>query len=156
MLIAGLIVDAVGCVFLFLGIFFWVTGKKNWKDPAVTNGRIVDMCLDNISYKKAFLANTGDSDGFKTGISGVGEEGTAFPVFSYTVNGVEYRTTGNVAYERRLVRKRIGQDCMVYYDPQDPRRASLSKTSALAVLGKIFVIVGLFLISFGIPFLCMR
>lgn len=113
------------------------------------------MCLDNIGYKKAFVAKGGDSGEIKTGVNEVGKDRAAFPVFSYRVNGVDYRAVGNVAYEYRVIKKRIGQDCTAYYDPQNPQRASLSKNSTLAVLGKIFVPIGVYLILFGISFLFM-
>lgn len=52
------------------------TGKKNWKDLAVTNGQIVDMCLGNIGYKKVFVAKGGNSGELKTGVSEVGKDRT--------------------------------------------------------------------------------
>ncbi len=149
MQVAGWILVGIGCICGILGGLFWGIGKGSGKKKAVTDGRIVDLCFDHVNY------NMGGSGRVKAGIKGAGTMRTAYPVFSYTVNGVEYRKAGTVAYNRGTVKKKIGKDCKVYYDPQNPNKASLGKNSVWAVLGKVFLPVGLGLLLLGLLFLML-
>lgn len=65
-------------------------------------------------------------------------------VFEYTVDGVTYKRAEGIRYNKGAVEKCIGKEVVVYYDPDNPMRASLSS-------GKGYKITYLILLIAGIP-----
>lgn len=149
MKIAGLILIGIGIIFWFLAFLFRIIGKRSGKKSAV-EGCIIDMCFDNVNF------NMGGSGNIRAGIMGTGDVTNYYPVFSYTINGVEYKRAGNISYNRGRLKKKIGQTCMVYYDPKNPQKASLSKNSAFTIISRVFMPVGFGLFILGMIFLSIR
>lgn len=142
MLIAGSIAMICGVVFFILGITFFVLEKKTWKSTVQTEGRVVDMCMNAIGY------NNGKS--VRTGESGTGNR---CPIYSYYVNGREYRRASNVAYNKGYVRSMMNKPVMVYYNPENPEQFCLGKMTAFAFVGIVFCGLGVLFMGMGMVFI---
>ena len=91
----------------------------------------------------AFSFNHGGIGDAQIGISlGTGGAENRCPIFTYQVNGVEYRRASNVSWNRQQIERKMNQPRTVYYDPVNPSVATLSKQSVLSVVGKIFLLIG--------------
>lgn len=142
MLIAGIIVLGIGTLFCFMGIVFWLVGHRPCTGQ--TDGTVIGFCRSAQSF------NNGGFDKLSTmpGSQNIGTR-TRYPVIEYTVNGVLYRRANPVAYNCAMVQRLLGQPRAVYYDPERPERASLSKYSVFRILGTIFIVIGAVLALIG-------
>lgn len=64
-------------------------------------------------------------------------------VFEYTVDGVTYERAEGVRYNKGAVEKCIGKEVIVYYDAENPMRASLSSGKGYKITYLILLIVGI-------------
>lgn len=111
-IIAGCIVIGVSIIFLLIGAVLFAVGKITWKCTGETTGKIIGMCLNAFSFNQG---GTGDAE---IGISlGAGGAGNRCPVFTYQVNGMEYRRASNVSWNRQQIKRKMNQQRAVYYDP---------------------------------------
>lgn len=135
----------VGMLFLVLGIIFVMVGKVSFKCTAATEGSIIDMCYNAYDY------NNGGSGNRAVGIYvGDSDPGMYCPIFTYRVNGMEYTRASNVSWNRGQIKRKMNKPRTIYYNPENPKQASLTKQSALAIMGKIFILVGAVSIAVGI------
>lgn len=147
MMIAGFILLGLGIGFLILGLIFCAFGKRNKRSSQV-EGTIVDMCYNSYMY------NHGGNGNVKAGISSGSQSlSSSCPVFEYQVNGVTYKRADKVAYNRGRLMRIMGQQRVVYYDPDNPQDASLSMQSPLTVIGVVFSVLGAVMIIMAIVFL---
>ena len=96
------------------------------------------MCMNAIGYNNGKSVRTGDS--------GTGDR---CPIYSYYVNGREYRRASNVAYNKGYVRSMMNKPVMVYYNPENPEQSSLGKMTAFALMGIVFLWLGSFIYGYG-------
>lgn len=137
MFLGGCIVAGIGTIFLFLGIIFWVIGKNTWKCTETVTGKIVDMCYNAYDY------NCGGTGRVNIGVKvGGSSAGSRCPIFSYVVNGIEYKRASNVAWNIGHIKRKMKQPQTIYYNPLNPRQASLIKQSILSIIGKVFIPIG--------------
>lgn len=111
-----------------------------------TEGRVVDMCMNAIGY------NNGKS--VRTGESGTGNR---CPIYSYYVNGREYRRASNVAYNKGYVRSMMNKPVMVYYNPENPEQSRTIqpwKNDCVCFYGNRFLWFGSFIYGYGDGFYC--
>lgn len=147
MMIVVYIVEGLALFFLILGIIFVIAGKLSFKCTAATEGRIIDMCFNAYDY------NNGHSGSTAFGIRvGSLEPGMYCPVFTYCVNGMEYTRASNVSWNRDQIKRKINKPRTIYYNPENPKQASLTKRSFLDIMGKIFILVGAVSLAAGIIF----
>jgi len=142
MFIAGMIVLGIGALVCVLGIVFKLIGKSPYSGQ--TQGTVVGMCMNAYDFQHGGSGNV--SAFISSGSSGTG---TRCPVFEYTVNGIVYRRANPIAYNCSLVHKMLGQPRMVYYDPKQPEKASLSKNSVFCILGIVFISIGAVMLLAG-------
>lgn len=152
MFIAGIILTGIGGLFLLLGIIFIPVGKSIYKCTARTQGKIIGMC------RNAYSFNHGGTGGYDMYINTGGNDiasGTSCPIFTYWVNGAEYRRASNTSYSIGHIKNLItsGKILDVYYNPQNPTEASLQSRSPLLVIGTVFFFAGAGLFALGIIFL---
>lgn len=137
MLIGVYVFEGVGAFFLILGVIFVMIGRMKFKCTAETEGRIIDMCLNAYDY------NNGNSGNTAIGIFvGSSSPGMYCPIFTYRVNGVEYTRASNVSWNQGQIKRKMNKPRTVYYNPENPEQASLTKQSVFAVIGKIFIPLG--------------
>lgn len=145
MLSAGTIVMICGAPLLLIGVIFLVIRKLTWKCTAQTKGQVIDMCMNAFDYN---MGNRGDvAFVIRTGSS---SPGSRCPVYSYYVNGQEYRRAGSVAYNMGYIHKMMEKPVVVYYNPQKPEQSSLGKLNVFALMGIIFSAFGVVTIIVGI------
>lgn len=150
MQIAVFIMLGVGGFILILGVIFFFVGKRNHPYESQTMGYIVDMCMNAYNY------NSGGGGNTKMGIyiGGTGA-GNRCPIFEYTVHGITYRRADNISWNISYINKKMGQKIPVFYNPQNPAQATLSKISPLKIIGIVFTSVGLFCVVLGGIFLAV-
>lgn len=146
MLIGVYIFCGIGLLFFTLGIIFAIIGKKIFKCTAETEGRIIDMCHNAYNY------NYGGSGRVAIGVhlGGAADPGMSCPIFTYRVNGMEYTRASNISWNRGQIRRKMNKTRTIYYNPENPEQASLTKQSSLALIGKIFILVGGISIAAGL------
>lgn len=145
MIIGAYVFGGVGGFFLILGVIFVMIGKMKFKCTAETEGRIIDMCLNAYDY------NNGNSGNVAVGIwVGSSSPGMYCPIFAYRVNGVEYTRASNVSWNRGQIKRKMNKPRTIYYNPENPEQASLTKQSAFAVIGKIFIPLGVVCVVAGL------
>ncbi len=146
MVMGGYIVVGISTVFLFLGIMFFFVGKSVWKCTEMVTGEIVGMCMNAYDY------NHGGKGNISIGIEmGGGNRGTTrCPIFVYRVNGVKYDRASNVAWNRGYIKRKMKKPQTIYYNPQNPKQASLLKQSAWSIVGKVFILVGFAALALGL------
>lgn len=141
------LLGGVGLLFLILGLAFSMIGKKTFNCTAVTEGRIIDMCYNAYDY------NNGNSGRTAVGIYiGTSDPGMFCPVFTYRVNGIEYTRASYVSWNKGQINRKMNKPRTIYYNPENPQEASLSKRSILTLMGTIFILVGAVTIAAGVLF----
>lgn len=145
MILAGYILICISAIFLILGIIFFIVGKSTWKCTEMATGKIVGMCMNAYDYNHGGTGNT--AAGIKAGASS--SPTTQCPIFEYTVNGVNYNQASNVAWNKSYIKKKMNKPQNIYYNPLNPKQASLLKQSILSIIGKVFtpIGVGMFILS---------
>lgn len=152
MLIAGGILLMMGLFFLLAGIILFLIRKFTWIYTAQTTGQVIDMCMNAFDYN---MGNSGNvSLGIRTGSS---SPGVRCPIYSYYVNGQEYRKASRVGHNRSYIRKMMEKPITVYYNPENPEQSCLGKIGALGFtgivlssFGAVMLIVGIVLIIVGL------
>lgn len=149
MLSAGIIVMICGAPLLFIGIILFIIGKKTWKYTAQTTGQVIDMCLNAFSY------NRGNSGGMGIGVrTGSMGSNTRCPIYSYFVNGQEYRRAGSVSYNVGHIYRLMRKPVTVYYNPDNPEQSTLGKMTGITFTAIIFSALGGVAMLVGIILLC--
>lgn len=139
------IFEGLGMLFLVLGIIFVMVGKMSFKCTEATEGSIIDMCYNAYDY------NIGGSGNGAEGIYvGGSDPGMYCPVFTYRVNGMKYTRASNVSWNLGQIKRKMNKPRTIYYNPENPEQASLTKQSFLAIIGKIFILAGVVSIAAGI------
>lgn len=139
MILAGYILICISAIFLILGIIFLLIGKSTWKCTEMVTGEVVGMCMNAYDYNNGGTGNI--AAGIKVGASS--SPTTQCPIFEYTVNDVKYNRASNVAWNKSHIKKKMNQPQNIYYNPLNPKQASLLKQSALSIIGKVFVPIGI-------------
>lgn len=149
---AGTIVIICGSPLLLIGIILFIIRKKTWKYTAQTTGQVIDMCMNGFAYNRGYSGNVG-----VVVDNGLNNSGSRCPIYSYYINGQEYRRAGSVAYNTGYVYKMMQKPVVVYYNPKNPQQSTLGKMNGLAftamifsILGGVTVLVGVILLSIGI------
>ena len=105
----------------------------------MVTGEIVGMCKNTYNYNHGKTGNT--AIGIKVGANN--SPTTKCPIFEYTVNGVKYNQASNVAWNKSHIRKKMNKPQNIYYNPLNPKQASLLKQSVLSIIGKVFIPIGI-------------
>lgn len=159
----GNILGLIGLVVLLIGLVFIIPYKVVSKLKGKTDGVIVDMTANVEDYNKTKGDDFGNAEaGVKKRASylkiGVGnkpmsigspEASMYHAVYTYYVNGKEYRKVDGLGYNKGNVKKKIGKKVCVYYNLENPRRSSLSS-------GKGYKYVSIGLSALGLILLLMR
>ena len=145
MILAGYILICISAIFLILGVIFFIIGKSTWKCTEMVTGEIVGMCKNAYNYNQGGTGNT--NTGIKVGASN--SPTTKCPIFEYNINGVKYNRASNIAWNKSYIRKKMNKPQNIYYNPLNPKQASLLKQSMLSIIGKVFIPigVGMFILS---------
>lgn len=139
MILAGYILICISAIFLILGIIFLIVGKRTWKCTEMVTGEIVSMCINAYDYNNGGTGNL--SAGIKIGTSNTPT--TRCPIFEYIVNDVKYSRASNVAWNRSYIEKKMNKPQNIYYNPLNPKQASLLRQNTLSIIGKVFVPIGI-------------
>ncbi len=139
------VLEGVGMLFFVLGVIFIMVGKAKFKCTAETEGRIIDMCINAYDY------NNGGSGHTAIGIyMGSFEPGMYCPIFTYRVNGMEYTRASNISWNQGQIKRKMNKPRTIYYNPEKPEQASLTKQSSFAIMGSIFILTGAISIATGV------
>ena len=151
LMLVGGILAGVGVVFLILGVIFIIIGNGKKKYSAKTTGRVINMCKSSQSFNSG-----GDGNGAHFGVYVTGnpniQKHNRCPVFTYSVNGMQFTHADDIAYDINKIKHMLQQPVDVYYDPRNPADAKLNVRSPLMVVGVIFLIVSLLFFVMGIAF----
>ena len=158
-----MVFEIIGVVALIAGIVFifpWITVSSL---SGKTTGKIIGMTRNAMDYNETANYETAEETkekeeestlhihisagvgGKNTRMGGTKPSNMYYTIFSYFVDGTEYRRASAVAYNKGYINKRIGKNVPVYYDMKNPERASLSS-------GKAYKWISIGLIAGGILF----
>ena len=153
--IACIICGIVGAVILLIGfIFLYVFRSVKRKYTGVTTGTIVDFTWNASAFN---VEHAGDKTVVKEGkyltvhayVGGRSSLALQRPytkmlhkVFTYAVNGTEYIRADAVRYSMDLLKKWKGKTVPVYYDEENPARASLSSGKGYKLVACILLPIG--------------
>ena len=146
-MLIGVVFTGFGVVFLILGVVFLIVGK-NTKCTAQVQGRIIDTCGNPFRYNREK-----DNNFTTTGGNRRSKDGTYAPIYSYYVNGQEYRRASNVSYTKMLVERMMKSPVTVYYNPENPQESKIGKMDAWKMIGITFSGMGILFFSMGVIFL---
>lgn len=151
--IVGVSLALVGVVFLAVGIILCLKGNNKKKYTGKTTGRITDMCKNAQSFNSG-----GDGEGLHFGVyistrSGKRSKKSSCPIFTYTVDGVQYTRADNMSNDVKRIERMMGRTVDVYYNPENPMDARLTVTSPLCIVGIIFILISIPFLGFGISLL---
>ena len=149
----SIVLLCIGGVCLAVGIGFIFPAGIVGKLSATTRGIIRDITLDAMKYNASINSPAEvEVSGKKIVVqAGVGgkirkekyKKQVYHSVYFYNVNGVEYSRADGPGYNKGLAEKKIGKQVVVYYDPSNPLKASLSS-------GKVYKVLSVVLISLGV------
>lgn len=154
-LIAGIILVFIGIVFLTLGIIFCVKGNNKKKYSGRTTGKVIDMCKSAKSFNSG-----GDGEGLHFGVYvSTGNTSrpklSSCPIFTYTVNGMQYTRADNVAYDVSMIRHMMERTVDIFYNPSNPADAKLVVRSPLLIVGIVFILVSVLMLGMGMSFIML-
>ena len=159
-MIAGSIFLIIGLVLLLVGIIFVICWRHLARYSGETTGVITDITWSGYQYNKQaeeatisrgdrkphiqMNANTGHSSGY------LGGNKTMYaPIFQYAVDGRTYSRASGLAYSKGLAQKKLGKTVPVYYNVNNPQRASLSNGKGYKMLGLGFSTGGILFCIIG-------
>lgn len=164
-MIAGNIFLIMGLILLLVGIIFVICWRHLARYSGETTGVIIDITWEGYQYNKRAEEEAADPRGDRklrvqmnvnTGHSGgsLGGNNTMYaPVFQYAVEGRTYSRASGLSYNKGLAQKKLGKTVPVYYDVNNPQKASLSNGKGYKMLGLgfstggiLFCIIGFVLI----------
>ena len=148
-MIVGLVICLLAVAALIVAISFTAVAGSDRKLSGRTRGKIVD-----ISYSPRYFncESNSPTDGATVGETNQ-QQHMAATVFSYFVNGQEYRRATNYLINEFMAQKKIGQTCNVRFDPQNPQKASIAKGNTYKIVAIILYIVAAVLLLFGVMFM---
>ncbi len=146
----GFILLPLGFIAFIAGIVLLIMSKRNTRS-AIVRGRIIDLCFNSAAY------NRGGNGNIKIGFSaGSQNSNTSCPVFEYCVGGQSFKKASYIAQNRATLQRKIGKECLVYYDPSNPQNASLYSGKAQTVFGYFLSITGCIVAFSGIVLLILK
>lgn len=166
-IVLKIVLSGIGGILLIVGIAFIFPYRAISKLSAVVKGVIKDITNDAYRYnqritskfEKGKKVENPPKSGvrFSAGVGGRsnfdGKSKQMYHViYSYTIDGVEYSRADGPGYTKEIVKKRIGSEVIVHYDPQNPLNASLSTGMVYKILSCSFIPVGIVLVILGFIF----
>ncbi|MBQ9991578.1 MAG: DUF3592 domain-containing protein [Lachnospiraceae bacterium] len=149
-----------GGVFLVLCIGFLFPAVIVGKLSAETKGVIREITRDALKYNERIAASAKNRNKTKgvyirAGVGSTRGMGDHTPVmyhmvYAYAVDGVEYSRADGPGYNKGLAEKKIGKEVTVYYDPENPLKASLSSGEIYRGLSILFFFMGVLSVAAGI------
>ena len=133
----------VGLVLLLVGIIFVICWRHLAGYAGETTGVIIDITRSGAWYnQQAEEAAAGfREDGefqvqmnANTGLYNSNNNMYA-PVFQYVVEGRTYSRASGLAYNKGIAQKKLGKTVPVYYNVNNPQKASLSNGKGYKILG---------------------
>ena len=143
-LFTGLLLLGIGVIFLIVGIVFLISGKKLYHYTASVMGTLTGICDNAVRYNQGIkeissATTASDAEDFK------------YMTYTYEVDSVTYERAGMIGYNESYIRKRIGNQVTVWYDPKNPKQSELTKHGVIKIIGYIFTPLGaLFTVLGGI------
>lgn len=148
----------MGLVLLLVGIIFIICWRCLARYSGETTGVIIDITrygylYNNQAEKEAAVSQ---EDGRRPHVqvntnTGSFENNSNMysPVFQYVVDGRTYSRASGLSYNKGLAQKKLGKTVPVYYNVNDPARASLSNGKGYKMLGLGFSIGGILFCIIG-------
>ena len=127
------------------GLLFIGLGKSAEKKASSIQGTIVGRCADSKKYNSGNNTNADvlleKDDGNK-----------GYPVFTYCVDDTAYKRAGVISRNISELDKKIYQceKVKVYYSPEAPDQAWMSKENPPVILGRRMVVFGLISLAVAI------
>lgn len=158
-MIAESIFLIMGLVLLLAGIIFIICWRRLARYSGETTGVIIDITRQGAQYNNQAERETTVSQGddklhvqknINTGYCGSNSNSNMYaPVFQYTVDGKTYTRASGLAYNKGIAQKKLGKTVPVYYNVNNPQKASLSNGKGykmlafgLSIGGILFCIIG--------------
>ena len=150
-MIVGLVICLLAVAALIVAISFTAVAGSDRKLSGRTRGKIVD-----ISYSPRYFncESNSPTDGATVGETNQ-QQHMAANVFSYYVNGREYRRATNYLINEFMAKKKIGEICNVRFDPKNPQKASIANGKNYKTVAIILYIAAGVLLLLGIVIWCL-
>lgn len=133
----------IGLVLLLVGIIFVICWRCLARYTGETTGVIIDITRSGGWYnQQAERAAAVSQEEHKPHVQIHTDTGSFdnhsnmyAPVFQYIVAGKTYSRASGLSYNEGIAQKKIGKTVPVYYNVDDPRKASLSNGKGYKLLG---------------------
>ena len=148
----------MGLALLLAGIIFVICWRHLAQYSGETTGVIIDITGDGARYNMQAQNELKSSSEAEASLerrphiqmnTNIGvhnnQSNTYAPVFQYVVNGRTYSRASGLSYSKGIAQNKLGKTVPVYYDVNNPQKASLSN-------GKGYMMLGLGLSIGGIVF----
>lgn len=161
-MIVGSAFFIMGLILLVVGIIFVIIWGHLAKYSGETTGVIIDITRSGYKYNTRAEEEAIISQGnrkiqvqmnINTGNVAKNNKNMYAPIFQYVVNGRTYSRASGLSYNKGIAQKKLGNTVPVYYDMNNPKKASLSNGKGYKMLwlglfigGILFCIIGFVLI----------
>lgn len=151
----------MGLILLLVGIIFVIIWRHLSQYSGETTGVIIDITRSGYQYNTRAEEEITNSQGNRkiqvqmnrnTGSVATNKNMYA-TIFQYVVDGRTYSRASGLSYNRGIAQKKLGKTVPVYYDMNNPQKASLSNGKGYKMLwlglfigGILFCIIGFVLI----------
>ena len=141
--IVGSVFLIMGLVLLLVGIIFVICWRYLARYSGEAAGVIIDITRSgaqyNIRAEKEAAVSQGDHKlqvQFNTNTGVYGNHSNMYaPVFQYIVDGRTYSRASGLSYNKGIAQKKLGKTVPVYYNVNNPQKASLSNGKGYKMLG---------------------
>ena len=156
-MIAGSIFLIMGLILLLVGIIFVICWRHLARYAGKTTGVIIDITSLAAQYNhRAEKEVTNSQEDRKLHIhmntnTGIYNQHSNMyaPVFQYVVDGRTYSRASGLSYNKGIAQKKLGKTVPVYYNVNNPQKASLSSGKGYKMLGLGFSIGGILFCVIG-------
>lgn len=150
--IAGSIFLIIGLILLLAGIIFVICWRHLARYSGETTGVITDITWSGYRYNKRAEEDHNENHKLRVQVNrntGSSRNNMYTPVFQYAVDGRTYSRASGLAYNKGIAQKKLGKTVPVYYNVNNPQKASLSNGKGYKMLGLGFSIGGILFCIIG-------
>lgn len=156
-MIVGSVFLIIGLILLLVGIIFVICWRHLARYSGETTGVIIDITRSGYWYNRQKEKVTVSQEDRKLRVQMNANTGSATnynsnmyaPVFQYVVDGRTYSRASGLSYSKGIAQKKLGKTVPIYYNVNNPQKASLSNGKGYKMLGLSFSIGGILFCVIG-------